>query len=92
MKETTQKTVTQRLASAAGHIKGIERMAQEDTYCIDMIRQIQAVQSALHKVSAIILDSHMQSCMLSAVHDDDPTEREKMLQEIVSVFDVSSKL
>ncbi|NHZ72138.1 MAG: metal-sensing transcriptional repressor [Aquificales bacterium] len=92
MNETTKKTVTQRLASAAGHIKGIERMVQEDTYCIDMIRQIQAVQAALNKVSAIILDSHMKTCMITAVHDDDPTEREKMLQEVVSVFDVSTKL
>ncbi len=92
MNETTQQTVTQRLASAAGHIKGIERMAQEDTYCIDMIRQIQAVQAALNKVSAIILDSHMKTCMITAVHDDDPSEREKMLQEVVSVFDVSNKL
>ncbi len=92
MDETTQKVVIQRLASAAGHIKGIERMAQEDTYCIDMIRQIQAVQAALHKVSAIILDNHMRACMVTAVHDEDPCEREKMLQEVVSVFDVSSKL
>ena len=92
MNETTQKTVTQRLASAAGHIKGVQRMVDEDTYCIDMIRQIQAVQAALHRVSAIILDSHMKNCMLSAVHDDDPTERTKMLQEVVSVFDVSNKL
>ncbi len=46
MDEKTQQAVTQRLASAAGHVKGIERMAQEDAYCIDVIRQIQAVQAA----------------------------------------------
>ncbi len=92
MDETTKKTVSQRLASAAGHIKGIERMTQEDAYCIDTIRQIQAVQAALNKVSAIILDSHMKTCMLTAVHDDDPSEREKMLAEVVGVFDVSNKL
>jgi DNA-binding FrmR family transcriptional regulator len=91
MDETTQKTITRRLASAAGHIKGIERMAQEGTYCIDMIQQIQAVQAALHKVSAIVLESHMQTCMIAAVHDDDPAEREKMLREVVNVFDVSNK-
>lgn len=91
MDETTKKTVTQRLASAAGHIKGIERMVQEDTYCIDMIRQIHAVQAALHKVNAIILDTHMHTCMTAAVHGDDPHEREKMLQEVVSVFNFSNK-
>jgi len=91
MNETTQKTVTRRLASAAGHIKGIERMVQEGTYCIDTIRQIQAVQAALHKVSAIVLVSHMHTCMTEAVHGDDPAERERMLQEVVNVFDVSKK-
>ena len=92
MDETTKKAITQRLASAAGHIKGIERMTQEDTYCIDLIRQIQAVQAALHKVNAIILDNHMRTCMTEAIHGDNPVERENMLQEVVSVFDVSNKL
>lgn len=92
MDETTQKAITQRLASAAGHIKGVERMAQDGAYCIDMIRQIQAVQAALNKVSTLILDSHIRTCMTSAVHDNDPVEREKMLKEVVSVFEVSNKL
>ncbi|HFQ93818.1 MAG TPA: metal-sensing transcriptional repressor, partial [Anaerolineae bacterium] len=51
MDDNTKKVVTQRLASAAGHIKGIERMVNDDTYCIDVIKQIQAVQAALSKVS-----------------------------------------
>ncbi len=92
MDDLTRKAVVQRLASAAGHIKGIERMAQEDTYCIDLISQIQAVQAALNKVSVIILDNHMHTCLTTAVHGDDAAERERMLKEIVSVFDVSNKL
>ena len=92
MDEQTQKAISQRLASAAGHIKGIERMAQDDAYCIDLIRQIQAVQAALNKVSTMILDNHMHTCLTTAVHGDNVAEREKMLQEIISVFDVSHKL
>ena len=92
MDDLTRKKITRRLANAAGHIKGIERMAQEEAYCIDMIRQIQAVQAALNKVSTMLLDNHMHTCLATAVHDNDPTERAKMLQEIVSVFDVSNKI
>ena len=92
MNETTKKTVTQRLASASGHIKGIERMVQDDTYCIDIIRQIQAVQAALNKVNTILLDNHLNTCVTSAIQGDDAEEREAMLKEITSVFDVSSKL
>ena len=91
MNETTQKTVSRRLTNAAGHIKGIERMVQEGTYCIDTIRQIQAVQAALHKVSAIVLESHVHTCMTETVHGDDPAERKRMLQEVVTIFDVSNR-
>jgi CsoR family transcriptional regulator, copper-sensing transcriptional repressor len=63
----------------------------DDTYCIDIIRQIQAVQAALHKVSALILDNHLHTCVTSAVQGDDAAEREAVLKEITSVFEVSGK-
>ena len=88
----TQQTVTRRLASAAGHLKGIERMVNEDAYCIDVIRQIQAVQAALNKVSGLILDQHLRSCVTTAIRGDDPTERERVLHEVTSVFEMSNKL
>jgi DNA-binding FrmR family transcriptional regulator len=47
-----------RLKNVEGHIRGIERMVEEDTYCIDVINQIQAVQAALSKISTMILDEH----------------------------------
>ncbi|MEZ4513070.1 MAG: metal-sensitive transcriptional regulator [Chloroflexota bacterium] len=92
MDETTRKQVTRRLASAAGHIKGIERMVEEDTYCIDVIKQIQAVQAALNKVSALILDNHLHTCVTTAIRGDDPDEREQVLQEVSSVFEMSAKI
>ena len=64
MDETTQKTITRRLASAAGHLKGIERMVAEDVYCIDIIKQIQAVQAALNKVSTLMLENHFLPAQL----------------------------
>jgi DNA-binding FrmR family transcriptional regulator len=81
-----------RLKSIAGHVHGIERMVEEDTYCIDVIRQIQAVQAALDKVSTRILDNHLNSCLITAVRGDDPEDRERVLQEISEVFAASSKL
>lgn len=91
MDETTQKQVTRRLASAAGHIKGIERMVEEDTYCIDVIKQIQAVQAALNKVSSLILNNHLHTCVTTAIRGDNPDEREQVLREVASVFEMSSK-
>jgi len=80
-----------RLKTIEGHIRGIQRMIEEDVYCIDVIRQIQAVQGALEKVSSIILEEHLHSCLITAVRGDDPIERERVLEEIVDVFEAAQK-
>lgn len=92
MDQKTQKAIARRLANAAGHLKGIERMVEEDTYCIDVIRQVQAVQAALNRVNSLMLDNHLRTCVTTAIQGDDPTEREQMLREVSSVFEVSAKL
>ena len=81
-----------RLKTIEGHIRGIQRMVEEDAYCIDVIRQINAVQAALHRVSAQILDAHLHSCVTTAIRGEDPAERERVLKEIVSIFEASTKL
>jgi DNA-binding FrmR family transcriptional regulator len=81
-----------RLKSIAGHIKGIERMLEQDEYCIDVIKQVQAVQAALGKINTILLDGHLHSCVTTAVQGDDPKERERVLTEIANVFDTAMKV
>lgn len=80
-----------RLKTIEGHIRGIERMVEEDHYCIDIIKQIQAVQSALNKTSSLILEGHLNSCLITAVRGADPEERETKLKEISELFDNSRK-
>jgi len=81
-----------RLKTVEGHIRGIERMVEDEVYCIDVIRQIQAVQSALNKVSKIILEEHLNSCLITAVRGDDVDERERVLEEIADVFETATKV
>lgn len=78
--------VLKRLKNIEGHVKGIEQMVESEAYCIDVIRQIHAVQAALEKVSGIILDGHLHSCLISAVRGENPDERERVLSEIADVF------
>jgi CsoR family transcriptional regulator, copper-sensing transcriptional repressor len=84
-------TALNRLKTVEGHIRGIERMIEGDTYCIDVIRQIQAVQSALNKINAMILEEHLNSCLIAAVRGEDVDERERVLKEIADVFDMATK-
>ncbi len=92
MDVATRKKITRRIASAAGHLKGIERMVEDDNYCVDVIRQIQAVKAALDKVNTLILDNHLQTCVTEAIRGDDPTEREEMLKELTAVFETQAKI
>jgi DNA-binding FrmR family transcriptional regulator len=80
-----------RLRSIAGHVNGVARMVEEGAYCIDVIQQIQAVQAALSKVSTRVLDDHLHSCVTTAIQGDDPAERERVLQEIMQVFEARNK-
>ena len=81
-----------RLKTIEGHMRGVIRMVEEDAYCIDVIRQIQAVEAALNKVSSQILENHLNSCVITAVQGNDKKERERVLKEITEVFDMSTKV
>ncbi len=83
--EETRKVI-RRLQIAEGHVRAIQRMVENGDYCIDILKQISAVQSALGKVSQIILENHLNTCVTSAVRGDDPAERERVLREIADVF------
>ncbi|BAJ63295.1 MULTISPECIES: metal-sensitive transcriptional regulator [Anaerolinea] len=81
-----------RLKIVEGHIRGIQKMLEEDAYCIDVIRQIQAVQSSLNKVSTLLLEQHLNSCVITAVQGEDPKERERVLKEISDVFEAATRV
>lgn len=81
-----------RLKIIEGHLRGVIRMVEEDKYCIDIIRQIQAIDSALSKVSTQILQNHLNSCVTDAIQGSDPKERERVLKEITEVFEMSTKV
>lgn len=81
-----------RLKTVEGHLRGVIRMVEQDAYCIDVIRQIQAIEGALNKVSSHILEDHLNSCVITAIQGNDKKERERVLKEITEVFEMSTKV
>ncbi len=81
-----------RLKTIEGHLRGVVRMVEEGAYCVDVIRQIQAVEAALNKVSSQILENHLNSCVITAIQGNDKKERERVLKEITEVFEMSTKV
>ncbi len=92
MEDEQRTAVLKRLRSIAGHVSGIERMVAEDAYCIDVIKQVQAVQAALNKVNDLILENHLNTCVIEAVRGDNKKDRERVLDEIVEVFEMAQKI
>jgi DNA-binding FrmR family transcriptional regulator len=92
MEESTKTQVLNRLKSIEGHVRGIERMVDEDAYCIDVIKQTIAVQRALDKVNGLILQNHLQTCVTTAIRGEEPQERERVIGELLEVFETASKL
>lgn len=90
-KEKRQK-ITVRLRSVAGHVRGVERMVEDGSYCVDIMKQILAVQRALDRVNAMVLEDHLEHCASTAIRSSDPHEREQTIAELLEVFEMSSKL
>ncbi|MDQ7028729.1 MAG: metal-sensitive transcriptional regulator [Ardenticatenia bacterium] len=81
-----------RLRSIEGHVRGVARMVENDAYCIDIIQQTQAIKRAIDRVNQLILSDHLQTCVTTAIRGDDPIERERVLSELLDVFEASNKL
>ena len=83
--------IVRRLRSVEGHVRGIERMIGEGAYCIDVVNQVHAVQRALKRVSGLVLDRHLHSCVTSVIRGEDASERERVIDEILNVFEATGK-
>lgn len=92
MPEADKRKVVARLKSIEGHVRGIQRMVEEDQYCIDIIRQSQAVQRALDRFNALLLENHLNTCVTTAIRGEDADERERVVAEIMNVFETAGKL
>ncbi len=93
MLDTTHKLeLTNRLKSIEGHIRGIQRMVNEETYCMDILAQVKAVQQALERVSALTLENHLNTCVTTALRSEDDAEQERVVHEIMEIFKATGKL
>lgn len=81
-----------RLRTIEGHVRGIQRMVEDDAYCVDIIKQSLAVQRALDKCNSLVLERHLAGCVTTAILSNDPSERERVIRELLQIFETSSKL
>jgi DNA-binding FrmR family transcriptional regulator len=77
-----------RLASIEGHIKGIRKMVEDDTYCVDVLKQTFAVERALQKFEAELLRGHLTTCVPTGFKLG---RNEKMIEELSELFALARK-
>jgi len=84
-----KEALVKRLHRIEGQVRGIERMVEDDRYCIDVLTQIAAVNTALESLAFKVLDDHVNHCVTDALASGDPKEataKSKELMEAVQRF------
>ena len=76
--------VQRRLRRIEGQVRGLQRMVDEDTYCVDILTQVAAVQTALEQVAVNVLDGHVRHCVADAVAGADEGEADAKLDELMA--------
>ena len=76
------KAVLNRLSRAIGHLESVRKMVEEGRDCSEVLIQIAAVRSAINNVGKVILEDHIQHCIVSAVEHDDKQARDDLCQAI----------
>ncbi|MCH8066805.1 MAG: metal-sensitive transcriptional regulator [Chloroflexi bacterium] len=88
MQATTSKEALKRLNYIEGHLGGIRRMIEEDTYCVDVLKQTYAVRRAIEKLERLLLDGHLHTCVIEGVKDG---RDEQVIGELLELYQLANK-
>ena len=83
-----KKAILNRLATIEGHLKGIRKMVEDDAYCVDILKQSYAVERALQKFEAAILEGHLRTCVPEGFKAGRDQEQ---VRELFELFELSRK-
>lgn len=78
-----EERILHRLKIARGHLNKVITMVEEDAYCIDVLQQLQAVESGLNETGNLLLENHLKSCVSDAIKQG---KAEESIAEIMQVF------
>jgi DNA-binding FrmR family transcriptional regulator len=84
--EETKAKVLGRLRRIEGQVQGLQRMVDNEAYCVDILMQIAAVQGALQQVEKLLLGRHVESCVAEAMRSGSRSERQQKIDELLDVF------
>lgn len=86
MNEDEKKSVASRLKKIEGQIRGINKMVEDERYCIDILSQTRAVVAAIRKVEDLILFQHLNTCVVDSMRSDNKEDKDKKINEIMDLL------
>ena len=81
----TEQALT-RLRRIEGQIRGIQKMLEEDRYCVDILTQTSAVVAALHGVEDLVMENHLNTCVADAMKSNDADQKNEKVNEVMKVI------
>ncbi|PWK14481.1 metal-sensitive transcriptional regulator [Tumebacillus permanentifrigoris] len=84
--ERDKETLIKNLRKIEGQIRGVQKMIEDDRYCIDILVQLAAIKSASHKIGLKLLESHTRGCVTTAIRDGGGDDHIAELMDVMRVF------
>lgn len=81
-----RKSTQTRLSRIEGQVRGLQKMIEDDRYCVDILVQVKAVSAALKRVEGELLKDHVDHCLADAIASDDIKEREIKVAELIDLL------
>lgn len=85
-KKNDKEALIKRLRRIEGQVKGIQKMIENDKYCVDILIQIAAIRSAIDKVGGIMLKNHVNTCVKSSLENECETKKDEIIEELINTM------
>ncbi len=86
-----KEALIKRLKRIEGQVKGVQKMVEEERYCVDILVQVSAIRSAINKVGSIILENHIKGCVTDSLKNDDTELTEETIKELMDTISKFTK-
>ncbi len=86
MQQETRDQARRRIRRISGQVAGIERMIEEDRYCVDVLLQVAAARAALDSLGKVLLKGHVETCVSDALASGRARDRQEKIAELMEVF------
>jgi DNA-binding FrmR family transcriptional regulator len=87
IKAKDKEKLQNRLKRIEGQVRGVQRMVDEETYCVDVLTQVASVVSALEKVGTLVLKDHVEYCLREAIESGDRQKADEKVEELTAAVE-----